>query len=542
MSTAVDTLSKCAGCRNGGVNLKSCSACKLVKYCSVECQKANRSRHKKECRARAAELYDEKLFAPPPPNKVCPICVLPLPLLDENQFYQSCCGKTLCSGCARTRVMQEQKCPCCNVPNFRSEEEKVAAIKARVEAGDVSAMNILGGYYQDGHIVPQSTREAIELWKSAGKLGGAGSYNMLANHYFNEKDMKKAIHYWELGAMGGHVFSRDSLGMIEESVNNNFKRAIMNYKISAACGCDESMERIKIFFKDKLVTKEDYRKALCAHKEARDGMKSEQRDAANIYFEKLSTGGDELLLDEPIFRQPPPLEDCPICFIPLPIISKERRYQACCGKVICLACLWTDRERNIRSQQKCPFCRAPCNVPDAKVLERLQKRADVGDPIGIQSLGNIYSRGEIVPQDRRKTLELWTKSANLGCLDAYYNLSDAYARGDGVEEDKKKSKYYLELGAMAGDIKSRHNLGTFEENEGNMNRAMKHYIISVGFGCDLSLVKLREGLTKGYVSDDDFNTALRAYQAAKDEMKSEQREKVAKHLQTQTCQGDLRGL
>ena len=48
---------KCASCGKGEgerTNLKTCMACKLVKYCSVACQKQHRPSHKNECRARAA--------------------------------------------------------------------------------------------------------------------------------------------------------------------------------------------------------------------------------------------------------------------------------------------------------------------------------------------------------------------------------------------------------------------------------------------------------------------------------------------------------
>jgi len=62
----------CANCGKEGGNLKSCTACNLVKYCNRECQIAHRSMHKKECRKRAAEVHDEKLFKQPPPPEDCP--------------------------------------------------------------------------------------------------------------------------------------------------------------------------------------------------------------------------------------------------------------------------------------------------------------------------------------------------------------------------------------------------------------------------------------------------------------------------------------
>ena len=80
--TSTDKVDVCANCgKDGGNNgLKACTACKLVKYCNRDCQMAHRSKHKKACRKRAAEMRDEELFKEPP-NKDCPICLLRLPLL-----------------------------------------------------------------------------------------------------------------------------------------------------------------------------------------------------------------------------------------------------------------------------------------------------------------------------------------------------------------------------------------------------------------------------------------------------------------------------
>ena len=95
----------CANCGKGeeaGINLKSCAACKLVKYCSGDCQIAHRSQHKKACKKRAAELYDEKLlFKEPPQLGDCPICFIRLPTLQFGRTYMSCCGKVICTGRGR---------------------------------------------------------------------------------------------------------------------------------------------------------------------------------------------------------------------------------------------------------------------------------------------------------------------------------------------------------------------------------------------------------------------------------------------------------
>ena len=50
-----------------GDSMNSCNKCDLAKYCNAACKKKHRSRHKKKCEIRAAELYDGGLFKEPPP-------------------------------------------------------------------------------------------------------------------------------------------------------------------------------------------------------------------------------------------------------------------------------------------------------------------------------------------------------------------------------------------------------------------------------------------------------------------------------------------
>ncbi len=64
MSADVETdeMMRCASCgitdEGDGVELKKCTACKLVRYCGVECQRKHRPEHKRACKKRAAELRD----------------------------------------------------------------------------------------------------------------------------------------------------------------------------------------------------------------------------------------------------------------------------------------------------------------------------------------------------------------------------------------------------------------------------------------------------------------------------------------------------
>ena len=93
--------------------------------------------------------------------------------------------------------------------------------------------------------------------------------------------------------------------------------------------------------------------------------------------------------------------------------------------------------------------------------------------------------------------------------------------------DMKKAKHYYELAALGGDVHARYNLGSIESCEGNMDRAVKHLMISAGAGFDVSFKSVRRLFSAGHVTKDDFEKALRAHKEVKDEMKSDQRDAAA---------------
>jgi len=131
------------------------------------------------------------------------------------------------------------------------------------------------------------------------------------------------------------------------------------------------------------------------------------------------------------------------------------------------------------------------------------------------------------PQDHEKALELYNRSGELGCAKAYVYIGCTYSSGRGVDVDKKKAKHYYELAAMGGDVSARHNLGCLEARAGNMDRALKHFMIAARDGHADSLGVIKIIYSKGYATKDDYMNALRSYQAYLDEIKSDQRDKAA---------------
>ena len=103
-------------------------------------------------------------------------------------------------------------------------------------------------------------------------------------------------------------------------------------------------------------------------------------------------------------------------------------------------------------------------------------------------------------------------------------VGNAYVFGRGVERDEKKAIHYWELAAMGGDENARHNLGIFENNAGNYERALKHFMIAVGSGYNVSLKPVKQLCMRGRAKKDDYAKALQAYQAYLSEVKSDQRD------------------
>jgi len=291
----------CANCGKGeeeSSSLKACAACKMVKYCSRDCQIAHRPQHKKECRKRVNELHDGELFKQPPPDEDCPICFLLLPSLKTGSMYYACCGKVVCSGCVYAPVYDDQgnevaieKCPFCRMPAPKSDEEDRKREMKRVEMNDPLAIGKQGGYYADGKKgFPQDNKKALELWHQAGELGFALAHSCIGYAYNNGRlgvkvDKKKANHYYELAAMKGEVSARHNLG-VNEARTGNIERALKHHMIAIESGEVDSLNEIKRLHTLGFATKEDYTKALQSYQAYLSEIKSDQRDEAAAADEK----------------------------------------------------------------------------------------------------------------------------------------------------------------------------------------------------------------------------------------------------------------
>ncbi len=292
---------RCAFCGIAGgdnIKLKSCTACKLVKYCGVECQRNHRSQHKSACKKRAAELKDELLFKQPESahNGDCPLCSLPIPIATSQDTIRytiyPCCHKVVCDGCVYTNIIREReqrlspKCPFCRRPNPKTIAEAGELEKKRLKANDPLALNNVGmNFFNAGNYAA-----CLEYWERAAGLGWIESHYNLSSVYDEgqgvEKDIKKYIRHMQQAAIGGHPVARLNLGVWEQD-KGNIDKAVKHFIIAANLGFDGAIEALKKYYARGMVSKEDFAAALRAYQAAVDATKSPQRDAAEAYSKSV---------------------------------------------------------------------------------------------------------------------------------------------------------------------------------------------------------------------------------------------------------------
>ena len=247
-----------------------------------------------------------------------------------------------------------------------------------------------------------------------------------------------------------------------------------------------------------------------------DNCREEHREQ---HEEECKECADELR-DKNLFRQPDSshLGECPICFLPLPLDMRKCMFWPCCSKVICKGCVYANC--NSIGDHICSFCREPVARGNKKGRKRVMKRIKANDPTALSQMGaRCYEGG-----DYDDALEYLTKAAELGDWNAHYHLGLMYWKGYGVEKDEEKAVYHYEKAAIGGHHYARYNLGYIEENNGWVERSVKHFIIAANIGYEPSMKALWTHYSLGNITKEDLEATLRTHQAAIDEMKSSDRD------------------
>ena len=228
-----------------------------------------------------------------------------------------------------------------------------------------------------------------------------------------------------------------------------------------------------------------------------------------------------------LFEETPPEEECPICFLRLPM-SNDTVYKACCGQTLCIGCVMQFRD----DHTNCPFCRADENVSSEVHVQRIKDRMEKNDPKAFHSLAYYHDIGTMgLEQDSRKAHELWEQSLAIEpTRNTHYNLSKSYSvyyNERGVEKDLTKAMFHLETAAILGDDAARCDLGRHEQTMGNWEYAKKHWMLSAAAGCESCMNgRIKAAYLEGAVTEDEYSKTLSEHRQSIKETQSEQRDAV----------------
>ncbi len=225
------------------------------------------------------------------------------------------------------------------------------------------------------------------------------------------------------------------------------------------------------------------------------------------------------LSDKKLFTQPDGINqrECPLCCLPLPLDPRKCSLYSCCSKLICEGCCYIHKTSS--GGDNCPFCRKPW-ADDEERHERMMKRVKANDPAALTQMGTIlYHKGNF-----DKAFRYCTMAAELGNVIAHSQLGYMYGKGEGVAKDEEKGVYHYEKAAIGGHHIARYNLGCVEEENGNADRAVKHFIIAANIGDEKSMKELWKHYSGGNITKEDLEATLRTHKAAVDATKSPERE------------------
>ena len=93
------------------------------------------------------------------------------------------------------------------------------------------------------------------------------------------------------------------------------------------------------------------------------------------------------------------------------------------------------------------------------------KKAIEGDAEAQFLTGSFYNYGDgIITEDKAKALKWWLKAAEQGYAKAQVGLGELYYRGDGVPQDYAEAVKWYGKSAEQGDAMAQHSLGAMYGN------------------------------------------------------------------------------
>ena len=149
-------------------------------------------------------------------------------------------------------------------------------------------------------------------------------------------------------------------------------------------------------------------------------------------------------------------------------------------------CIFADKKREAegRLQHKCPFCRTVSPQNSGRTIDEKGKseRSRCNELNGIKKIQGRRLQRSVRVLDEGSRIRR--------CRGAFW-IINLVSYGEGAEKDEKKQLHHTEQAAIAGHPYAIHNLALSEDEDGRLDKAVKHWIIDAKLGAAKSLDNLR---------------------------------------------------
>lgn len=281
----------CKVCGKRG-DLKKCTRCNKIYYCSEECQKLDFKQHKKICQESDHALI---LLPKEDPKDPCPICLSEE--CDEGIFvtcYQ--CGSSFCGNCITSKTLLTVKsCPMCRYAETFTNEKKLECLEKLLQRG-VSVERVYptmalvkmdqnpsdptitvylaralerGAHYAGSKLADVLEDQGgdkdmiFELHQQAASHRIYLSQVWLADYYLSEGDKSLEFHWHTRAYENGSL--KSTIWLAEHYLPLDEQRSIDLYKQAGDFGCNQSIftyARLMEKRGDKREAHENYAKCM----------------------------------------------------------------------------------------------------------------------------------------------------------------------------------------------------------------------------------------------------------------------------------------
>jgi TPR repeat protein len=326
-------------------------------------------------------------------------------------------------------------------------------------------------------LLPMISLAQSAVVRTVQQTESAKECNKKGDEYYNKKEYKQAVEWYQKGANQGYALAQANLGYMYDKglgVTKDYAKAVEWYQKAANQGNATAQKNLGLMYENGNGVSKDYAKAVAWYqKAANQGYASAQNNLGWMYRNGYGVTKDYGKAVE-WYQKAANQGNANAQF------NLGYMYDEGLGvtKDYAKAVEWYQKAANQGHAS------AQCNLgymyrngrgvtkDYAKAIEWYQKAVNQGNATAQNNLGLMYENGNGVTKNYAKAVELYQKAANQGYASAQNNLGLMYENGNGVSKDYTKALELYQKAANQGNEKAKNNLASLQKKMAEEKNAL----------------------------------------------------------------------